>query len=98
MKRRCAPILRRRRRLDAHRNLPRGLPATVPAVFSSACRISLSGDCSGSPYHGGDPGQHERGERVKQRIAVIGAGAVGGYVGGHLARNGYDVTLIDPWP
>ncbi|MGH7083171.1 MAG: ketopantoate reductase family protein, partial [Acetobacteraceae bacterium] len=33
-----------------------------------------------------------------QRIAVIGAGAVGGYVGGHLARNGFDVTLIDPWP
>lgn len=33
-----------------------------------------------------------------QRIAVVGAGAVGGYVGGHLARNGFDVTLIDPWP
>ncbi len=35
---------------------------------------------------------------MDQRIAVIGAGAVGGYVGGHLARNGFDVTLIDPWP
>ena len=33
-----------------------------------------------------------------QRIAFVGAGAVGGYVGGHLAREGYDVTLIDPWP
>ncbi len=33
-----------------------------------------------------------------KRIAVMGAGAVGGYVGGHLARGGYDVTLIDPWP
>ena len=32
------------------------------------------------------------------RIAVVGAGAVGGYVGGHLARLGADVTLIDPWP
>jgi 2-dehydropantoate 2-reductase len=32
------------------------------------------------------------------RIAVMGAGAVGGYVGGHLARLGHDVTLIDPWP
>jgi 2-dehydropantoate 2-reductase len=32
------------------------------------------------------------------RIAFVGAGAVGGYVGGHLARLGYDVTLIDPWP
>lgn len=33
-----------------------------------------------------------------QRIAFMGAGAVGGYVGGHLAHFGYDVTLIDPWP
>jgi 2-dehydropantoate 2-reductase len=35
---------------------------------------------------------------TRPRIAVIGAGAVGGYVGGHLARAGQDVTLIDPWP
>lgn len=35
---------------------------------------------------------------MEKRIAVVGAGAVGGYVGGHLARNGFDVTLIDPWP
>ena len=33
-----------------------------------------------------------------KRIAVVGAGAVGGYLGGHLARTGQDVTLIDPWP
>lgn len=33
-----------------------------------------------------------------QRIAVIGAGAVGGYVGASLAAGGHDVTLIDPWP
>lgn len=33
-----------------------------------------------------------------KRIAVVGAGAVGGYVGGQLAANGHDVTLIDPWP
>ena len=32
------------------------------------------------------------------RIAVMGAGAVGGYVGGHLSRLGHDVTLIDAWP
>ena len=32
------------------------------------------------------------------RIVFMGAGAVGGYVGGHLARSGEDVTLIDPWP
>lgn len=33
-----------------------------------------------------------------RRIAFMGAGAVGSYVGGHLARAGADVTLIDPWP
>ena len=32
------------------------------------------------------------------RIAFVGAGAVGGYLGGHLARLGHDVTLIDAWP
>ncbi len=35
---------------------------------------------------------------MKKRIAIVGAGAVGGHVGGHLARTGQDVTLIDPWP
>jgi 2-dehydropantoate 2-reductase len=33
-----------------------------------------------------------------KRIAVVGAGALGGYVGGSLAHLGQDVTLIDPWP
>ena len=33
-----------------------------------------------------------------KRIAFVGAGALGGYVGGHLTRAGHDVTLIDPWP
>jgi 2-dehydropantoate 2-reductase len=33
-----------------------------------------------------------------KRIAFVGAGAIGGYTGGHLAHNGFDVTLIDPWP
>jgi 2-dehydropantoate 2-reductase len=35
---------------------------------------------------------------MDKRIAVIGAGAIGGYTGGHLAHNGFDVILIDPWP
>jgi 2-dehydropantoate 2-reductase len=35
---------------------------------------------------------------MKKRIVFMGAGAIGGYVGGLLARNGHDVTLIDPWP
>jgi 2-dehydropantoate 2-reductase len=33
-----------------------------------------------------------------KRIAVVGAGALGGYVGGYFARDGHDVTLIDMWP
>jgi 2-dehydropantoate 2-reductase len=33
-----------------------------------------------------------------KRMVFVGAGAVGGYVGGHIARAGEDVTLIDPWP
>ncbi len=32
------------------------------------------------------------------RIAVMGSGAVGGYVGGWLHHLGQDVTLIDMWP
>ena len=33
-----------------------------------------------------------------KRIAIVGAGALGGYVGGTLAHHGLDVTLIDMWP
>ncbi len=33
-----------------------------------------------------------------KRIAIVGVGALGGYVGGHLARAGHDVVLIDFWP
>src|SRR5688572_25084366 len=36
--------------------------------------------------------------RVGKHIVFMGAGAVGGYVGGHLTRVGQDVTLVDPWP
>lgn len=35
---------------------------------------------------------------MSKRIAVVGAGALGGYVGGYLAQDGQDVTLIDMWP
>ncbi len=35
---------------------------------------------------------------MSERIAIVGAGAVGAYVGGYLARAGEDVVLIDPWP
>jgi 2-dehydropantoate 2-reductase len=32
------------------------------------------------------------------RIAIVGAGAIGGYAGAHMTRAGHDVTLIDAWP
>jgi 2-dehydropantoate 2-reductase len=35
---------------------------------------------------------------MTKRIAIVGAGALGGYVGGTLAHHGHNVTLIDPWP
>jgi 2-dehydropantoate 2-reductase len=35
---------------------------------------------------------------LNKRIVVVGAGAIGGYAGGHMTRAGYDVTLIDAWP
>lgn len=34
----------------------------------------------------------------RPQIAVFGCGALGGYVGGYLTRDGHDVALIDPWP
>src|SRR5262249_27437946 len=35
---------------------------------------------------------------MRKHIAFVGAGALGGYVGGSFARMGLDVTLIDGWP
>lgn len=35
---------------------------------------------------------------MTQKLAFVGAGALGGYVGGNLAELGHDVTFIDPWP
>src|SRR5579883_2650574 len=51
-------------------------------------------------YHGAGRSTYgsNGGVAMTKRIAVVGAGAIGGYTGGHLAHNGFDVTLIDPWP
>src|SRR6476619_2852943 len=38
-----------------------------------------------------------REEIMGERIVMLGGGAVGGYVGGHLALHGHDVTLVDFW-
>ena len=32
------------------------------------------------------------------RILIVGAGAVGAYVGGNLAKQGLDVSFFDAWP
>jgi len=32
------------------------------------------------------------------KIAIVGAGAVGGYTGAHMVRAGENVIFIDPWP
>ena len=37
-------------------------------------------------------------ERMGRKIVIVGAGAVGGYAGAHMAQAGEDVTFIDPWP
>ena len=31
------------------------------------------------------------------KVAIVGTGAVGGFVGGAAADAGEDITLIDPW-
>ncbi len=33
-----------------------------------------------------------------KKIVIVGAGAVGGYTGAHMAQAGEDVTFIDGWP
>src|SRR5579883_2547423 len=35
---------------------------------------------------------------MDKRIVIVGAGAVGGYTGAHMAKAGEDVTFIDFWP
>src|SRR5215475_11501879 len=44
--------------------------------------------------------RRNEGRRTKMgaRIAIVGAGAVGGYAGAHMAQAGEDVTFVDFWP
>jgi 2-dehydropantoate 2-reductase len=35
---------------------------------------------------------------MSKKIAIVGAGAVGGYTGAHMVQAGENVTFIDPWP
>src|SRR5262249_32163850 len=45
-----------------------------------------------------EPTSDQREDDMIQRIAIIGAGAIGSVVGGMLTRAGRDVTLVDQWP
>src|ERR1700689_149906 len=38
------------------------------------------------------------GGNMGRKIAIVGAGAVGGYAGAHMGQAGEDGTFIDPWP
>ena len=38
------------------------------------------------------------GKRAGKRVVIVGAGAVGGYIGAHMTRGQHDVTMVDPWP
>src|SRR6476660_7280065 len=38
------------------------------------------------------------GRTMGRKIAIVGAGAVGGYAGAHMVQAGENVTFIDPWP
>ncbi len=35
---------------------------------------------------------------MTKKMAVLGAGAIGGTIAGHLTMAGHDITLIDQWP
>ena len=35
---------------------------------------------------------------MDKRMVMVGTGALGGYIGGNLAHQGFDVTFIDMWP
>ncbi len=46
----------------------------------------------------GGEGVQRKENSMTKRIAFVGAGAIGGYIGANLTALGHDVTLIDAWP
>src|SRR5579875_1370011 len=107
--RRCAPRSRHRPKPDGQPALRQGARGTARAVGSNACSPTsvprgaaalLFPGVVVRAYHGAGRSTYgsNGGVAMTKRIAVVGAGAIGGYTGGHLAYNGFDVTLIDPWP
>src|SRR4051794_15789053 len=85
--------------------------APLAAIFDRLGRVGLGqyrlatparpgeGQTTSARHDGGAYSKAaEGGTRMGKRIAFMGAGAVGSYVGGYLSRSGHDVRLIDPWP
>ena len=64
------------------------LGETVPSVPLWTAHPARYAERSASSWRG----------RMGRRIAIVGAGAVGGYTGAHMVQAGEDVTFIDPWP
>jgi 2-dehydropantoate 2-reductase len=58
-------------------------------------RIRIGTRTRGEPCRDLDKGEDVM---AKKKIAIVGAGAVGGYAGAHMVQAGEDVTYIDPWP
>ncbi len=84
--------------LTVQRELHRAVVLLGSKQYIGCVRAGL---LSGRRAAAGFQWQAYRGDRMADlkalRLAVIGAGAVGGYVGGQLARAGYRVALVDAW-
>src|SRR5439155_11143857 len=91
----------------AHHPPPRASPKTRAAeaigparplrasIHCSTTRNRIADGARGEPCRESDVGADVM---AKNKIAIVGAGAVGGYAGAHMVQAGEDVTYIDPWP
>src|SRR5215468_5379771 len=68
------------------------MPRSAPFIANSAGRTGASLHTARAD------GNEGRRRGMGARIAIVGAGAVGGYAGAHMVQAGEDVTFIDPWP
>src|SRR3954471_22296269 len=81
-----------------HRVAQERLVHLAPAGIGQACQVDVADFGAERAGERLDPHRARSYRGMAKRIAVVGAGALGGYVGGSLAQLGHDVTLIDAWP